>query len=517
LTVDGAYAWYALMVLLFVFFLNYVDRAIIAILALDIERDLRIGNAQLGFLYGTAFVIFFCIFGIPFGRLADSVSRIRLIGCGLALCSAMTIASAFATSYSMLVAARVGVGIGEAAAAGPAAYSLLADYFSPRRRALAFSIYISGVYLGSGFSLTIGGWISTMWNHVYPAGGAPLGLAGWQAAFTAIGCPGLFLALWVLSLREPQRCRGANGFGRTERLWPLFRREMQAIVPIVGLMGLARFPRGARNNLIAAAIIGGSCFSLAMITGNQGQWCAYGIGLYVVVSWAQMLRHTDAPTFSLIFGTPTALKIVTGFGAVAGVNMTMAFWLAPYAMKTFKIDANVAGSSIGIPAALTAAAGIILGGKLSDMWKQRDARGRVFTCMLAGIFPIPLIVLLFQAHDFATYASICPFIYFFSSLWGGSAIAALQDLVLPRMFATAGAVSAIGTSFVGVAIGPYASGKISEVSGSLVFGICSVVFSMALLAVVMLWPASSGIASLELSKWDRARLSGEVNNAQTLS
>jgi MFS family permease len=512
--VDGSYAWYALTVLVAVFFLNYVDRSIVAILAQDLGKDLAIGNAQLGFLYGTAFVIFFTIFGIPFGRLADSWSRVRLIGFGLAFCSAMTIASAFATSYPLLVLARVGVGIGEAAAAGPAAYSLLADYFSPKRKALAFSIYLSGVYLGSGFSLAIGGWIAGSWNHAFPSGGAPLGLVGWQAVFVAIGIPGLLLALWVLSLREPQRHKTASISATRPNLALSFAREVKTVLPFAGLAVLSRFPGGMRANLVALTFVSCLCAFLISVTNSPAQWIAYGIGLYAVISWAQTLRHVDHPTFTLIFGTPPAVKIVAGFGAVAGINMTMAFWAAPYAIRTFHVDASIVGPAIGIPAAFAAATSIIVGGRLSDAWKQRDVRGRIFTCMLAGLLPLPLIVALFHAKDFTTYSLICPFIYFTCSLWGGSAIAALQDLVLPRMYATAGAVSGAGTALVGVAIGPYSSGKISEISGSLVTGIYSVVFPLALLGFLLLWRASRQIGTMEFSKLHRAQLSGEIHSIE---
>ena len=129
-----AYSWYALGVLFVVYLLNFVDRQILSILANDIKADLALTDAELGFLYGTAFAIFYALFGIPLGRLADSWSRTRLLAIGLALWSCMTALSGFARNGATLAAARVGVGIGEATAS-PCAYSLISDWFPARLRA----------------------------------------------------------------------------------------------------------------------------------------------------------------------------------------------------------------------------------------------------------------------------------------------------------------------------------------------------------------------------------------------
>src|ERR1044072_6889926 len=88
----------------------------------------------------------------------------------------------------------------------PAAYSMISDYFPKEKRATALSIYSAGLYVGGGLSLPVGGLVSSRWNAAFPhAADAPLGLVGWQAAFLAVGVPGLLLAFWVMSLREPAR------------------------------------------------------------------------------------------------------------------------------------------------------------------------------------------------------------------------------------------------------------------------------------------------------------------------
>src|SRR5687767_2827322 len=163
----SAYAWYALFVLVLVYIINFIDRQIISILVGDIKRDLNVEDAQIGFLYGTAFAVFYALFGIPLGRLADSWYRGRLMAMGLALWSSMTAFSGFANSFGMLAAARIGVGIGEASAS-PAAYSMISDWFPKERRATALSIYSSGLYIGGGIALPIGGFVLAEWSRRFP-------------------------------------------------------------------------------------------------------------------------------------------------------------------------------------------------------------------------------------------------------------------------------------------------------------------------------------------------------------
>ena len=165
--VGGRSAKVALVLLVIVYIFNFVDRQIISILAEDIYADLGISNSDIGFLFGTAFGVFYSVVGIPMGKLADSWNRKNLISIGLAFWSLMTALSGTAKSFLRLSIYRFGVGIGESTAT-PSAYSLLSDYFSPKVRATVLSIYSSGVYLGAGIGLFLGGWILQLWTNAFP-------------------------------------------------------------------------------------------------------------------------------------------------------------------------------------------------------------------------------------------------------------------------------------------------------------------------------------------------------------
>ncbi|HPU15895.1 MAG TPA: MFS transporter, partial [Polymorphobacter sp.] len=411
--VGGTYARYVLFVLVLVYMVNFIDRSILSILAEDIKRDLKLSDAEVGFLYGTAFAVFYALFGIPLGRLADNWVRTRLLSIGLAVWSTMTALSGFSTNFVQLSAARVGVGIGEATAS-PSAFSMLSDWFPKERRATALAVYSSGLYIGAGISLLIGAVIVQTWNGWYPAGG-PMGLVGWQAAFLAVGMPGLLLSLWVATLKEPVRGR-ADGLPPplpTPDIWLRFYHDLSSVLPPLTFFHVAQFgPRVLLSNIAIAGGFTALAAVMIAITGDLPQWVAICLGGYAVSSWSQSLRQRDKPTFALIWGTPTFVFALVGFGLMSFVGYAAGFWAVPYAMRTFV--APMAASGLPVPFYATTGfvalalggmgaaggfIGVVVGGWLSDVAKRRNPGGRIIVVSIATLLPLPLFLVMFTTDS----------------------------------------------------------------------------------------------------------------------
>lgn len=525
----GAYAWYALILFLIVYVFNFIDRQILSILAESIKADLKLDDAELGFLYGTAFAVFYSLFGIPLGRLADSWYRGRLMAIGLALWSSMTALSGFASSFAMLATARIGVGIGEASAS-PAAYSMIADYFPKEKRATALSIYSSGLYIGGGLALPLGGFVISEWARRFPAGaGAPLGLAPWQAAFLAVGLPGLMLAVWVWNLREPMR--GAIDGHPAEivrpNAWRDFLSELAAILPPLTLLSVARIPGALPRNLavLASCVLGAAL--LIWLSGDWPQWIAWWTGVYAVFSWTQSLKARDPATHRLIWGTPVVVMLVAAFGSISFVAYSVTFWIPPYLLRTFYAGpADVAvlmrGSTaaeevstiFGWTAAAASAIGIIAGGIIADAWRQRSTAGRLYVNMLAVALPAPAVVWAFSTGSLVTFYLLAGYIALCAALWVGAAVATLQDLVLPRMRGTAGATYVLGTSMVGLALGPYWTGRVAALTGDLAIGIYAL-YVVPPFTLAALWMASRRIGEVEATREQRAAVAETEGESRT--
>ncbi|WP_405240693.1 spinster family MFS transporter [Lentisalinibacter orientalis] len=200
------YEWYVVGVLMVAYMVAFVDRQVITLLVEPIRADLEISDTGISLLMGLAFAIFYVTMGVPIARLSDRYSRKHIISAGIFLWSLATAACGLARSFGQLFLARVGVGVGEATLT-PAAYSIIADYFPPKKQGRAIAVYSMGIYLGAGLAMVAGGAVVRLITNADPIQLPVVGvLAPWQMTFVLVGLPGLALtAIMLLTVREPTR------------------------------------------------------------------------------------------------------------------------------------------------------------------------------------------------------------------------------------------------------------------------------------------------------------------------
>ena len=186
-----AYRAYALGLLVVVYVFNIIDRSILGILVEPIKQDLGVNDTMMGFLGGIAFATFYTLLGIPIARMADSGSRRNVLSVCLALWSGATALCGFAQNFFHLLAARIGVAVGEAGGSPPS-HSMISDMFPADKRATALAIYALGIPIGTMLGNLGGGWINDAFD--------------WRTAFFVVGLPGVMLSLIVrFTLKEPPR------------------------------------------------------------------------------------------------------------------------------------------------------------------------------------------------------------------------------------------------------------------------------------------------------------------------
>ena len=509
--VGGYHAKVALSLLVLVYIFNFVDRQILSILAEDIKADLGISNSDIGFLFGTAFGVFYSVVGIPMGKLADSWNRKNLISIGLAFWSFMTFMSGTAKSFLSLSIYRFGVGIGESTAT-PSAYSLLSDYFSPRVRATVLSIYSSGLYLGAGIGLFLGGAILDTWNSAYPdPSQAPFGLKGWQAAFMGVGLPGILLSIITFTfIKEP--VRGMSEGIVTEPSKEPFKdtfKEFIGLTPL-SLLGDKDTLKSLGINLIIALTIFLLCFFLY-------QWVAWGIGTYLVCTWIQSLSRRDIVAFTLMFRSKAIVYSFISFPCIPFVGYAYSAFTPSFYINYHGMTALEIGTMIGLITAIGSFIGVIGGGYFGDKLREKYSGGRLYVIFVGGVLITVLGCLGMIYSETRNASLVFNFIYHIgSSVYVGCAATTVTNLVLPRMRAMAGAFFILTLSMIGLALGPYTLGRISDMfeyqgyaPGDAMQTSMALILFILLIPTVTLFLAVKNLKQDEESVMERARALGE--------
>jgi predicted MFS family arabinose efflux permease len=189
---------FSLGVLLAVNLLNFYDRQVPGALTEPIRKEFDLTDTEVG-LMGSVFVWVYAIIGVPLGRVADIWSRRKLLAWGTGVWSGMTACAALATSFPILVATRLGVGVGEAVCA-PTATSWIGDLVPPHQRTRALSLFNLAIPVGAALALFFAGAIAQAF--------------GWRAAVISAAAPALILVPALLMLKEPVRGATEASAGR---------------------------------------------------------------------------------------------------------------------------------------------------------------------------------------------------------------------------------------------------------------------------------------------------------------
>jgi MFS family permease len=402
------YAWTVVAILIATAVLSYTDRQVLSLLVDPIRGDMGISDTQISLLLGTAFAVIYGIAGIPLGFLADRISRRNLIFAGVSVWSLGTIACGFSHNFGEIFASRIVVGLGEAALS-PAAISLISDYFPPSRRGTAVGFFLSGIAMGSGVAILIGGGVL----HAIELGAlaaTPLaGYAPWRMVLLVIGGPGLLWAMAILLIREPVRhtAEGESAAGvadgSTWRATPWAR-----VVPIYIVLAAASFVDNAVGAWAPTLLIRDFGKDPAQIGVELGLLLTVGFGGGVLVGgaladragvrggWPRKLRVClvsgllilpasllmNSPAFSLVLaGVPlyfalSGIVTAVGFSAILdvvpnrsrGLAMSMSFFLnvalgaglGPTAVALAGAHVFAAKAGLGPPLVLTVAAGYLV-------------------------------------------------------------------------------------------------------------------------------------------------------------
>lgn len=213
------YSWMVVIILFICYTISAIDAKVMTLMVADVRQDLKLDDFQISLLQGFAAVLLVAVAAVPIGRIVDNGrNRSKLLIGGIVLWCLATAASGLSRTFGQLFGARVAVGIGESTL-GPTAYSLISDYFEPKRRAFAISVFALGYPVGGGLALIVGAYVL---QAAKAHGAVILPIIGlvqpWQMVFFVVGLPGLAAAGLVALIREPKRHASPTAVIGVERL-----------------------------------------------------------------------------------------------------------------------------------------------------------------------------------------------------------------------------------------------------------------------------------------------------------
>lgn len=402
------YRNFALGILFLGYVVNFIDRSILSILLEPIKLDLALNDTQLGLLGGLAFAIFYTTLGIPIAALADRWSRVKILAISMIVWSGMTALCGMASSFVLLLLARIGVGVGEAGASPPS-HSLISDYFPLETRATALSIYALGIPFGAMIGNFVGGW-----------GAEEL---GWRVTFLLVGIPGIFVALLVLStLKEPPR-------GMSEKKIQPSQADPDEEVVAPKVKEVLSFLWQRRS-----------------------------------------FRH---------IGFAAGLHAFVGYGAGT--------WNAPFLIRSHEMPITEVGFWLALISGI-GAIGTFAGGYLSDRISDRTGDRRWYM-WVPGISTVLMVPFQFVAYLHGGLWAVIPALLVVSILGGmylGPSFAMTQGLVSLRMRAVASAILLFMLNIIGMGLGPYFVGVVSDLLAP-TYDISSLRYALCLAVLANLW------------------------------
>jgi MFS family permease len=403
---SASYRTYVLLVLTAVYTLNFIDRNLINVIAQPIIAEFGLSDSQFGFLNGLPFALFYALMGIPIAIAADRYNRVVIVSLCISLWSVMAALCGLATSFAFLLLARVGVAIGEAGGTPPS-NSIIADYFKPRSRAAALSLFATGVTIGSALSNYFGGPIArnlngpalqrkfTEWDWQWALSLTDWSqVEGWRVAFVVVGAPGVIIGLLtLLTVEEP--------------------------------------PRGYSDPL--------------------GKISTERTGL--------------KDTLLVLAGKPTFWYMAAGASIIALVGYGLVAFQAPLAQRLHNVDPGTFALQFGGPLAITAALGTFAGGLIVDRLTPRLATAVSVVPAVGMVLAVPLYIYAYLRPTEELYSVSRPLwclAVFFHYMYLGAQYTIGQGVVSQRMRASAIAILLLIIGLIGNGLGAQVVGWLSD-------------------------------------------------------
>jgi ACS family glucarate transporter-like MFS transporter len=271
--------------LFFNMFINYMDRTNLSVAMPIISKLFKWDAVTMGWIL-TCYLLTYMVFLIPCGRLTDRYGSRNVGAVSMLIWSLAGMASGASMGLGSMLAARLGLGVGEAASF-PICGKVVRQWFPASERGLATAIFNAGTFAGPALSAPFVAWLVLQ--------------AGWRLSFVITGLIGVLWAiLWFRFFRAPKEC---TWLPEDERNYLL---SQTSAPPKAAAAGQPGPTKGALRLLLSRKTMWGQFIT-------QG-CCAYTMYLFLawLPSYLVKERHMDLMKASWFTAMPYLLSVVFG-------------------------------------------------------------------------------------------------------------------------------------------------------------------------------------------------------------
>lgn len=169
--------------------INYVDRIVLSVSSTPIAEEFGISKVELGYLF-SSFLWLYVVCLVPMGVIVDKLGTRAVNAAGIGIWSIATALTGLATGFSVLIATRVMMGVGESTTY-PASGRVIREWIPLKERALFAAIFNAGAYFGPAIGGLVLAWL--------------VSVAGWRATFLVCATMGfIWLVAWMVWFRKPE-------------------------------------------------------------------------------------------------------------------------------------------------------------------------------------------------------------------------------------------------------------------------------------------------------------------------
>jgi len=206
----------------------------------------------------------------------------------------------------------------------------------------------------------------------------------------------------------------------------------------------------------------------------------------------KLAKASDAPplgdVFRLLWSRRSFRHLSIAAGLHAFVSYGVGGWMPSFLIRSHGLETGEVSNWLAPIAAVCGGFGAYFGGWITDRYGLRDLRWYVWIPATAILVSVPLQVLVYVQQDHVIALSIYTIPVLLGATYLGPMLALTHGLVAPRMRAVASSVLFFVLNLIGLGLGPWLTGILSDVL-TVTEGTEGLRYALIVVTLVNLWCA----------------------------